>query len=291
MLALNGLVFAVGKGPDGMGLYRLSDTTGSHHADKVETLLKFAGDSVEHGPHGVTLGPDGLIYVILGNHTQVDKPVDPSSPLHHYYEGDLLTPKYEDPHGYAAGIKAPGGTIVRTDINGSFAELFAGGFRNCYSLAFNRTGELFTADSDMEWDEGLPWYRPTPHVARDCRREFGLRSGWSVWPDYYFDSLPTMTDTGRGSPTGVVVYDHVMFPRRYHDAIFMGDWSRGRILAIYPKPHEGTYQTEVETFAAGKPLNVTGLDVGPDGALYFCTGGRGTEGGIYRIVWRGQVPP
>ncbi len=40
-----------------------------------------------------------------------------------YYEGDLLTPKYEDPHGYAAGIKAPGGTIVRTDINGSFVEL------------------------------------------------------------------------------------------------------------------------------------------------------------------------
>ncbi len=99
-----------------------------------------------------------------------------------------------------------------------------------------------------------------------------------------------MTDTGRGSPTGVVVYDHVMFPRRYHDAIFVGDWSRGRILAIYPKGKDGTYQTEMETFAAGKPLNVTGLDVGPDGGLYFCTGGRGTEGGVYRIVWRGQVP-
>ena len=36
---------------------------------------------------------------------------------------------------------------------------------------------------------------------------------------------------------------------------------------------------------------MTGLEVGPDGALYFCTGGRGTEGGIYRIVWRGRVPP
>jgi putative heme-binding domain-containing protein len=290
LLALNGTVFAVGKGPDGLGLYRLSDTTGGHHADKVETLLKFTGDSVEHGPHGLTLGPDGLLYVVMGNHTQVDKQVDASSPHHHFYEGDLFTPKYEDPHGYAAGIKAPGGTIARTDINGSFVELFAGGFRNCYSLAFNRAGELFTADSDMEWDEGLPWYRPTRALHVTPGAEFGSRSGWSVWPDYYFDSLPTMTDTGRGSPTGMAVYDHVMFPRRYHDAIFVGDWSLGRILAIYPKAKDGTYQTEIETFAAGKPLNVTGLDVGPDGALYFCTGGRGTEGGIYRIVWRGQVP-
>ena len=43
-------------------------------------------------------------------------------------------------------------------------------------------------------------------------------------------------------------------------------------------------------FAEGSPLNVTNLTVGPDGWLYFCTGGRGSEGGIYRIVWMGQVP-
>ena len=36
---------------------------------------------------------------------------------------------------------------------------------------------------------------------------------------------------------------------------------------------------------------MTGLDVGPDGALYFCTGGRGTDGGIYRVRWTGTVPP
>ena len=189
------------------------------------------------------------------------------------------------------GIKAPCGTIVRTDVNGSFVERFAGGLRNCYDIAFNRAGELFTWDSDMEWDEGLPWYRPTRALHVTPGAEFGSRSGWSVWPAYYFDSLPSLLDTGRGSPTGIAVYNHVMFPRRYHDALFLGDWSRGRILAVYLKPQGGTYSTEVETFAAGKPLNVTGLEVGPDGALYFCTGGRGTEGGIYRIVWRGRVPP
>ena len=32
-------------------------------------------------------------------------------------------------------------------------------------------------------------------------------------------------------------------------------------------------------------MNVTDLAVGPDGALYFTMGGRGTQGGVYRIRW------
>ena len=38
------------------------------------------------------------------------------------------------------------------------------------------------------------------------------------------------------------------------------------------------------------PLNVTDMDVGEDGSLYFCTGGRGTRGGVYRIRWTGAIP-
>jgi hypothetical protein len=49
--------------------------------------------------------------------------------------------------------------------------------------------------------------------------------------------------------------------------------------------------THLEPLLEGKPMNVTGVDVGPDGWLYFGTGGRGTEGGLYRIVWKGEQPP
>ncbi|HEV3136773.1 MAG TPA: HEAT repeat domain-containing protein, partial [Pirellulales bacterium] len=84
---------------------------------------------------------------------------------------------------------------------------------------------------------------------------------------------------------------HSMFPARYHNALFVCDWSRGRILAIRTKPHGGTYKATAEVFLEGQPLNVTDLGVGPDGWLYFCTGGRETEGGVYRIVWDGKAPP
>src|SRR5262249_25486450 len=45
-----------------------------------------------------------------------------------------------------------------------------------------------------------------------------------------------------------------------------------------------TYKPTVEKFCVGTPMNVTDLAVGPDGALYFVLGGRGSQGGIYRIV-------
>jgi putative membrane-bound dehydrogenase-like protein len=290
ILPLNGQLYVVGSGDDGFGFYRLTDTDTDGKPDEVKLLIKFTGESHEHGPHAAVLGPDGFIYIVLGNHTKAQTESAASSPYRSAIEGDLLTPRYEDPRGHAAGIKAPGGVVIRTNTDGSVVETFAGGLRNAYDIAFNRQGDLFTYDSDMEWDAGLPWYRPTRINLLTAGAECGWRSGWAVWPEYFYDSVPSVVDTGRGSPTGVAAYHHVMFPRRYHDALFVGDWAGGRILAVRMRPQDGTYTAEVETFVSGRPLNVTDLVVGPDGALYFCTGGRETSGGIYRVVWNGRVP-
>ncbi len=291
ILALNGQVFVVGLGPEGSGLYRLTDDNQDRRVDSVKLLLKFKGEMHEHGPHAVTLGPDGLLYVMIGNHTACATEPDVGSPYHDWYEGDLVQPRYEDAGGHAVGVKAPGGVILRTDLDGSFVQTFAGGFRNAYDMAFNRQGDLFTFDSDMEWDEGLPWYRPTRVNHVTAGGEFGWRSGWANWPEYFYDSLPPTLNVGRGSPTGMVVYNHYMMPARYHNALFACDWAQGRILAIKPIAAGGTYTAKSEVFLEGRPLNVTDIEVGPDGWLYFCTGGRGTDGGIYRVVWTGKVPP
>ena len=290
ILPLNGQLFVVGTGAEGFGFYRLADSDQDGKPEDVKLLIKFSGESHEHGPHAAILGPDGFIYIVLGNHTKAEAEPAATSPYRNAIEGDLLKPRYEDPRGHAAGIKAPGGVVIRTNTEGSVVETFAGGLRNAYDIAFNRQGDLFTYDSDMEWDSGLPWYRPTRINLLTAGAENGWRSGWAVWPEYFYDSLPAVADTGRGSPTGVACYHHVMYPRRFHDALFVGDWAGGRILAVKMRPQDGTYTAEIETFVSGRPLNVTDLVVGPDGALYFCTGGRGTSGGIYRVVWNGRVP-
>ena len=95
-------------------------------------------------------------------------------------------------------------------------------------MAFNAEGDLFTWDADMEWDQGSTWHRPTRgnHVIPGA--EFGWRRGWAKWPDYFIDSLPAFSETGNGSPTGMTVYNHFMFPMRYHGSLFVGDCLQAR---------------------------------------------------------------
>ena len=291
ILSLGNRVYAVGDGPEGGALYQMTDSDGDGHCDSLTALVKYRGVIGEHGPHTVRLGPDGLLYVLSGNFAQIATSINARSPYVTTYEGDLVQPKYEDPKGHAVGVPAPGGSFIRTDTNASFIEMVAGGFRNPYDFTFNGDGELFTNDADMEWDIGSPWYRPTRLVHVTPGGEYGWRSGWSKWPAYYLDSLPPTADMGPGSPTGIVYYNHTAYPPRLQNTMFAADWALGQIHAIKLERTGASYKATESIFLKGRPLNVTGLDVGPDGCLYFCTGGRGTDGGIYRVRFTGTAPP
>lgn len=288
ILPLNGDVYVTGDGPSGLGLYRLSGKTNQRLTVKSK-LLKFNGEPSEHGPHGLELGPDGMIYCIIGNGSNIENRVAATSPFRHTHEGDLVK-RYEDPSGHAAGVRGDGGTIVRVYIDGSKIEKVAGGIRNAYDLVFDQWGDLYIHDSDMESDIGMSWYRPTSISRVIPAADLGWRSGWAKFPEYFVDTIPPLADTGRGSPTGALCYQHVQFPSRYHQSLIFADWSEGRILVALPQKQQGSTELKVEELLSGKPLNVTDMAVGEDGAVYFSTGGRGTSGGLYRIFWSGAVP-
>jgi putative heme-binding domain-containing protein len=292
LLYAHNSLYVNGHGPKGTGLYRLID---ENHNDRFEPnevhfLKKFEGEG-EHGPHAVMRGPDGKIYIMNGNHTKLPKGILPDSP-HKNYKEDFLLSRQWDPGGHAVGILAPGGYIVRADPEGRKWELLLAGFRNCYDFAFSPGGEIFTFDSDMEWDWGTPWYRPTRIIHAVDGGEYGWRSGSGKWPEYYPDSLPPVFNIGVGSPTGVKFGTKSNFPEAYRSALFAFDWSYGRIFAVHLKPHGSTYDADVEVFLKGKPLNLTTLCFGKGGAMYFITGGRGTQSGLYRVsyVGRGSSP-
>ena len=289
ILPLNGEVYVTGEGDAGSGLYRLVDEDRNGELEKAELLTGFQGIPGEHGAHQIALGPDGFLYITLGNQAIVERSPDVKHSLAPPYEGDLVQPRFEDPGGHASGVKAPGGTVVRYDLGQRKLSIVAGGLRNAYDLAFHPNGSLYLHDSDMEADMGAVWHRPTGLFRIVEGGEYGWRSGWANWPDYYLDRLPSLADTGRGSPTGIAIYTHYQYPVRYHRAVFTADWSEGRIIAL-PIDSIESGQVKAEDFVVGTPMNVTDLEVGPDGGLYFCTGGRGTEGGIFRVRWEGQVP-
>ncbi len=287
LFAFDSLYLVVnGKAAEGSGLYRLRDQDGDDQFESVELLKKFSSAG-EHGPHAVRLGPDGFLYVIAGNFTKIPEGADPLSP-HRNWAEDLLLPRNPDGGGHDPHIMAPGGWICKTDRDGKNWEVLSAGFRNHYDIDFNLDGELFTYDSDMEWDTGTPWYRPTRVNHCVSGAEYGWRNGTGKWPAYAIDSVGAVVDIGLGSPTGITFGTGAKFPEKYQRALYLCDWTYGKLYAAHLQPSGATYTADFETFVSGKPLPLTDVVIGADGAMYFTTGGRKTQSGLYRVTYAGK---
>lgn len=284
----NGTLYVVCNGGPGSGLYRVTSSKNDDTLDKVEKLKALDGGG-EHGPHAVRLAPDGKsLYVICGNHTQPPKGFASSRVPKNWAEDHIL-PRMWDAGGHAVGILAPGGYVAKTDFDGKTWEIFSSGYRNPYDFAFNADGEMFVYDADMEWDYGMPWYRPTRVNHATSGSELGWRSGTGKWPSYYPDSLPAMVDVGPGSPVGVDFGYGAKFPAKYQKALFICDWTFGTMYAIHTEPSGATYKATKEEFLSRSPLPLTDVVINPaDGAMYFTIGGRGTGSELFRVTYIGK---
>ncbi len=270
------------------GLYRVTDSNKDGTLDKVEMLRALKGGG-EHGPHAVVLSPGGKsLHVIAGNATELTTLAGSKVPK--IYDEDQILPYMTDGNGFMASERAPGGCIYEVTPDGKDWTLVSMGYRNPFDLAFNTHGDLFTYDSDMEWDVNTPWYRPTRVCQVGSGSDLGYRNGSGKWPTYYPDSLPPTVNIGFGSPTGVAFGYGAKFPAKYQDALYISDWSYGKLYAVHLTPEDSHYKAEVEEFVTGTPLPLTDVVVNPkDGAMYFTIGGRKTLSGLYRVTADGSV--
>jgi putative heme-binding domain-containing protein len=249
-------LYVVGDG--GLKVWRGADPT------KPPELLYKLRTGSEHLAHAVCRGPDGWLYVLVGDSTGITKADinSPDSPV-------------QDPIA---------GCVLRFSPDFKRREVYAHGFRNAYAMDFGPDGALYTFDSDNERCVSLPWYEP----CRFYRVEPGGHHGWlgpklaATWrmPPHFVDVVPPRATLGRGSPTGVVVYKHSSFPAKYRGGAFLADWTFGVIhfVSREGKPEVFLRSIGTDGFAP------TALAVHPEtGDLYVSIGGRGTRGGVYRI--------
>jgi putative heme-binding domain-containing protein len=272
------------------GLYRVRSKDNGESFEKVEFLRGIEGGG-EHGPHAVLLGPDEKsLYIVCGNMTKMMNPLA-SSRVPRLWGEDHLLPRLPDGNGFMRGVLGPGGCIYKVDPDGKNWELVSTGYRNPFDAAFNREGELFTYDADMEWDVNTPWYRPTRVCLVASGSEYGWRNGAGKWPAYYPDSLPAVFNVGLGSPTGITFGYGARFPAKYQNALYLCDWSYGKLYALHLTPEGSAYKGEIEEFISGTPLQLTDVVINPkDGAMYFTIGGRKTQSGLYRVTYTGTEP-
>jgi putative heme-binding domain-containing protein len=277
-----GLLYAYGalyaNANNSRALYRLRDLDGDDQFEEKKILYQSEG-GVGHGRNDLALGPDGMIYAIHGDSVHIpDSLPNRTSPLRR----NRLPYRPNEGH------------VLRLDKDGKRIEVFCGGLRNPYGIAFNRDGEAFTYDADAENDMGAPWYRPTQIMHLTSGADFGWRAVTGSWPPYYPDHPDNSQSTahiGKGSPTSVKFGYGSGFPPAYRNALFVLDWTFGRILAVHLIERGAGYVGVPEVFLRGRPLNVTDLAFGPDGAMYFVTGGRRTKSALYRVRYAGTNGP
>jgi len=287
LLAVDNDLYAVVSrgGPEEQGLWRLRDTDRDGAYDDRALLMPIAKDGGEHGPHQVVLAPDGSLWVVGGNHCAPPEEAVRNSRVPAIWQEDIAFDRIWDPNGHAVGVMAPGGWIARTDRDGKSWELMTIGFRNSYDLAFDEVGRAFTFDSDMEWDMGLPWYRPTRINECASGIDFGWRSGSGKWPEWSPDSFPAAVDVGPASPTGVLAAQGLQFPAPWNEAMFFLDWTYGTMWAGWPTDDSkdaSSPKLRIEPFLAGRPLPLTDAVV-REGAMYFAVGGRNLPSAVYRV--------
>lgn len=252
------------------GLYSLQYANDISSISAAKLIREFPG-SAGHGRNDLLIHGDWL-YTIHGDSVDLpkDQIQDLTSPLRHW-SGDTSNRE---------------GQLLRMHLPTGAWELVCAGLRNPYGLAAQPDGSVFTFDADNEYDMGTPWYRPTRYVPLLAGGDVGYRTANKKLPPRFHDqpeNVPPVLTIGRSSPTAIFRDEDLRFPEPYRQATFLLDWTYGRVIAVHQVRRGASWRAHTELFLQGRPLNVTDIARGPDGAMYLITGGRKTQSSLVRV--------
>ena len=269
-------------------LERWSDEDGDGRFESRTVLLDGFAAMDRRGLVGATLGQDGWLYLAAGDNDN------------HVVAAD----------GSKVDLSRTGG-VFRCRPDGSRLALFAMGLRNPYKgLAFDGHFDPFLIDGDNEDGsklQGVRLVNPAEEGDYGWRVRAGSTGGLADFDRASVDgeapgSLPVLSRLGRGSASGLVVYNGVAFPEVLRDTLILADPSRRVVRGFKVEAKGGSriFRGESTLMASDddqfRPSQVA---IGADGALYVLDqrgpspgdrppGGEGKAGRLYRISWEGD---
>ncbi len=239
-----------------------------------------------HGMSGIEVGPEGKVYWQIG-----DIGFNGVGP-----DGK----KWEHPNS---------GVIVRANPDGSDFEVFAYGNRNTHEFAFDEYGNLISEDNDGDHageSERLVYVVNGADIGWRTNWQFGKyrdpdNNTYKVWMDEKmyvprFEGqaayiLPTIKNFVNG-PTGLLYNPGTALGTEYKNKFFVvefvGNPTKSGLHTFSLKPKGATFDF-VESKMLLSGVLATGIDFGPDGAMYLADWIEGWNTKDFGRIWKLDV--
>jgi glucose/arabinose dehydrogenase len=240
------------------------------------TVLALPKQSKYHNGGMLAFGPDGFLYVGVGDDEASDKAQEVTSVM-----GKILRIDVDAAEPYAI---PPSNPFVGHE--GARGEIWSFGFRNPWRFSFDRaTGDLWIADvGDAKWEEVD--FQPASSGG-------GENYGWPIFEGGECQLLERCHDETLQAP--VVVFGHDMtcsvaggyvyrgksVPAFAGTYIF-GDLCTGGVFAVRPGPDQRPTRVEL----GFQPIKISSFGEDAAGELYVCD----MQGGVVYRVAEGALP-
>jgi len=267
-------------------LWRMKDRNGDGIADEKTSISHGYGVHIGfsgHGMSGIEMGPDGRIYWQIGDIGFNGKGPDGK--------------QWSHPNS---------GVIARSNPDGSDFEIFAYGLRNTHEFAFDEYGNLISEDNDGDHPgekERLVYVVNGSDAGWRSNWQYGKyrdpdNNTYKVWMDekMYLPRFegqaayitPCISNFVSG-PAGFVYNPGTALGPAYRNtffvAEFVGNPSNSGVHSFRLQPKGATFELGAHKKILGGVL-ATGLDFGPDGALYVADWIDGWGTHKYGRIWK-----
>ena len=260
-------------------LVALTDTNGDGRADKREVILTGFGHTDNGSLHGLTFGPDGLLYFTMG---------EPDG--------------WKLPRGDGTFLQGKAGALFRSRPDGSRPEVISRGFENLVEIEFMPGGEFVGTDN---------WYQVPAAGYRDALIDCAPGGLYPYAPDRGTPlprtgiTLPPLVLLPAVAHSGLTRLRTMGFPAEWRQSLFVAEHNTRKVVRHELRRAGSTFASTNFDFAASDHPDFHPSDVleDADGSLLIVdTGGWYVEhcptgrirdsrapGGIYRVRWK-QAP-
>lgn len=206
--------------PPTLTAYR--DTNGDGISDESTDLVTGLGFDLDfrgadHTTNNVQLGPDGWLYVAVGDYGFIKATGTDGRQIQHR-----------------------GGAVVRVRPDGTNLEIVNVGTRNIYDVAIDPFARLFSRDNTNDgdgWDTRLHYLAPGSDMGYPTK-----------YQNFKTEHFPSLADYGSGSGVGGLWVQDPTWPAGFGNTLYTGDWTIQKIFRHTLKPKGAIFEVEQEEF-------------------------------------------